>query len=283
MTYKYRYGFGDYFYLPTGTFEGSLGNPNKNDHRVNFSIASGLKISKSISMTLSYKQNTSVGPEYQFKTSSDDYYDEYSHIIAYGDTLELIRSDSSSSRAYLPLGETGKEGFPMPDYSLSWRINPSQYKWLNGKLDFIKAINLQHSVSGKENTRYKLRTDAQPYYMESSSSTYTLNFSPLIRADFTFAGNLKANIGFNKTIKIDHQGDTEIDYLNTNIIKNFQDNITLSVQYNYNKGISIPVPFLKKIKVINMKNEISFSLQGKYGMNKKIVKSKGDMNFADPQ
>ena len=79
------------------------------------------------------------------------------------------------------------------------------------------------------------------------------------------------------------RGDTEIDYLNTNIIKNFQDNITLSVQYNYNKGISIPVPFLKKIKVINMKNEISFSLQGKYGMNKKIVKSKGDMNFADPQ
>ena len=53
--------------------------------------------------------------------------------------------------------------------------------------------------------------------------------------------------------------------------------------YNYNKGLSIPVPFLKKVQVINMKNEISFSLQGKYGMNKKIVKSIGNMEFSEPQ
>ena len=283
VSYIYRYGLGDFYYLPTGTFDGSLGNPNSNDHRVNFSISSGLKLTKSITVNLSYKQNTSSGPQYQFKTSADDYYDEHSQIIAYGDTLELIRSDSSSSRGYFPLGETGQDGFVMPDYSVTWRINPSQYKWLNGKLDFIKAINLQHQMSGKENTRYTLMTDARPYYMKSSSSTYTLNFTPLIRADFTFKGNLKANVGYNKTIKIDHQGDTEIDYLNTSIVRSYQDNITLSMTYNYNKGISIPVPFLKKVQVINMKNEISFSLQGKYGMNKKIVKSKGSMEFAEPQ
>lgn len=53
--------------------------------------------------------------------------------------------------------------------------------------------------------------------------------------------------------------------------------------YNYNKGLTIPVPFLKKVKVINMKNEISFSLQGKYGMNKKVVKAVGSMEFGDPK
>ncbi|MEA2076821.1 MAG: cell surface protein SprA [Candidatus Marinimicrobia bacterium] len=283
VSYKYRYGLGDYYYLPTGTYEGSLSNPNNNDRRISFTIGSGVKLTKSITLNLNYKQNTSSGPEYQFKTSSDDYYDEFSHIITYGDTLELIRSDSSASRGYIPLGETGQDGFAAPDYSLTWRINPSQYKWLNGKLNFIKSINLQHKMSGKESIRYKLQTDAQPYYMKSTSSTYTLNFTPLIKASFVFKGNLRADVGYNKTIKIDHQGDAKIDYLNTSIIKNYQDNMTLNVSYEYNKGISIPVPFLKKIQVINMENEITFSLQGKYGLNKKVVKNKNDIDFGAPK
>jgi hypothetical protein len=119
--------------------------------------------------------------------------------------------------------------------------------------------------------------------MESSSSTYTLNFTPLVKANITFKGDFRADIGYNKTIKIDHQGDAELDYENTSIVRNYQDNMTLNVSYNYNKGISIPVPFLKKVKVLNMKNEISFSLQGKYGLNKKIVKNKGDLEFGSPK
>ena len=283
VTYKYRYGFGNYYYLPTGTFEGSLSSPNSNDRKISFTIGSGINLSKTLNIKLDYKQNTSSGPQYQFKTSSDDYYDEFSNIIAYGDTLELIRSDSSASRNFIPLGETGMDGFVAPDYSLTWRINPSQYKWLKGKLDFIKSINIQHSMSGKENVRYKLRTDARPYFMESTASTYTLNFTPLIKASFTFEGDLRADVGYNKTIKIDHQGDATLDYLNTSIIQNYQDNMTLNISYEYNKGLSIPVPFLKKIKVINMDNEMTFSLQGKYGLNKKIVKNKGDLEFGVPK
>jgi hypothetical protein len=283
VRYKYRYGFGDYFYLPTGSFEGSISNPNKNEHTQNMTISSGVRLTRSISITFNYKQTTTAGPRYQFKTSTDEYYDDLSNIIANGDTLELITSDSSSSRGYFPLGETGQEGFAFPDYRISWQITPSQYKWLNGKLDFIQKITIQHNMSGKESTRYKLRTDTHPYYMESSSSTYTLNFTPLVKANITFKGDFRADIGYNKTIKIDHQGDAELDYENTSIVRNYQDNMTLNVSYNYNKGISIPVPFLKKIKVLNMKNEISFSLQGKYGLNKKIVKNKGDLEFGAPK
>ncbi|MCF7832821.1 MAG: cell surface protein SprA [Candidatus Marinimicrobia bacterium] len=283
VTYKYRYGFGDYYYLPTGTFEGSIGNPFSNKLLRSLSISSGLKLTKSISLRLDYKQNISTGRQYRYKTSSGDFYDEIIHIIAFEDTLELIPYDSSSTRNFIPLGETGRDGFVAPDYSISWRINPSQYKWLNGKLDFIKGINIQHQMSGKESIRYRLTNDELHYYLGEETSTYTLNFTPLIKASFTFAGNLRADIGYNKTIKIDNQGDVDRDYLNTSVSKTYQDNMTFNLSYEYNKGITIPVPFLKKIKVINMKNEITFSLQGKYGMDKTVVKLKGNQEFGDPK
>ncbi|MCD4681436.1 MAG: hypothetical protein K8S00_13705, partial [Bacteroidales bacterium] len=217
------------------------------------------------------------------KTSSGDYYDELIHIIAFEDTLELIPYDSSSTRNFVPLGETGKAGFIAPNYSLSWKITPSQYKWLNGKLDFIKSINLQHKMSGKESIRYRLTNDEIKYYLGEETSTYTLNFTPLIKADFAFNGNLRIGVGYNKTIKIDNQGDVEVDYLNTSVTRTHKDNMTFNLSYEYNKGLSIPVPFLKKIQVINMKNEITFSLQGKYGLDKKVVKLKGNQNFGDPE
>jgi len=283
VTYKYRYGLGDYYYLPTGSFEGSIGNPFANTLSRSLSISSGIQLTKSIKLRLDYKQSSSTGRKYRYKTSSGDYYDELIHIIAFEDTLELIPYDSSSTRNFFPLGETGKEGFVAPEYNLQWKISPSQYKWLNGKLDFIKSINLSHKMSGKESIRYRLTNDNTNYYLGEETSTYTLNFTPLIKAGFTFNGNLRINVGYNKMIKIDNQGDVEIDYLNTSVTKTFQDNMTLNLSYEYNKGLSIPVPFLKKIQVINMKNEITFSLQGKYGLDKKVVKLKGSQNFGDPQ
>jgi cell surface protein SprA len=283
VKYIYRYGLVDYQDLPTEAFEGSIGSPVKNSSRQSFSLSSGIKLTKEISLRLNYKQNISTGRDYQYKTPGNDFYDDLIHIIVFEDTLELIPYDSSASRNFLPMGETGKEGFVAPDYTLSWRINPSQYKWLKGKLDFIKSINLQHQMSGKENVRYRLKTDAQPYYMEASSSTYTLNFTPLIKAGFVFKGNLRADIGYNKTIKIDHQGDVDLDYVNTSIVRNNQDNLTLNVSFEYNKGLSIPVPFLKKVKVINLDNEMTFSLQGKYGLNKQVVKKIGEEEFGTPK
>ena len=283
VTYKYRYGFGDYYYFPTGSFEGTIGNPFSNSLGRSLSISSGVQLAKQIRLRLDYKQSSSTGRKYQYKSSSGDYYDELIHIIAYEDTLELIPYDSSFTRNFVPMGETGKEGFVAPDYTLTWKISPSQYKWLNGKLNFIKSINLTHQMSGKESIRYRLTNDEVKYYLGEETSTYSLNFTPLIKAGFTFEGNLRLDIGYNKTIKIDNQGDVDLDYLNTSITKTFQDNMTLNVSYEYNKGLSIPVPFLKKVQVINMKNEITFSLQGKYGLDKKIVKLKSNEEFGDPE
>ncbi len=282
VTYKYRYGFGDYQYLPTNTFEGSVNRPLSNKLSRSLKLSSGLKITRSISLRLNYKQNMSTGRQYQFKTTSGDYYDQIIHIITLEDTLELLPYDSSLTRNYVPLGETGKDGFVAPNYSLSWRINPSQYKWLNGKLNFIKSINLQHQMSSTESIRYRLKKDSEQYYIGEESSTYSLNFSPLLKAGFVFAGNLRTDIGYNRSIKIDNRGDVILDYQNASITKTYKENMTFNLSYSYNKGISIPVPFLKKIKVINMKNEITFSLQGKYGSDKKVVKSSGNPDFGDP-
>ncbi|MBN2780779.1 MAG: hypothetical protein JXR21_02310, partial [Candidatus Marinimicrobia bacterium] len=283
VTYKYRYGFGGYEYLPTNYFQGSISQPLTNQLSRSFSVSSGLKFTRALSLQLDYKESMSTGRKYQFKTTSGDYYDEIIHIIAHEDTLELMPYDSSITRNYLPLGETGKEGFVFPNYTLSWRITPSQYKWLNGKLNFIKSINLQHQMSSTESVRYKFNKDNGLYYIGEESSTYSLNFSPLIKAGFSFAGNLRTDIGYNKTIKIDNQGDVTRDYQNASVTTTYQDNMTFNLSYSYNKGLSIPVPFLKKIDVINMKNEITFSLQGKYGLDKKVVKSSGSMSFGDPK
>ncbi len=181
------------------------------------------------------------------------------------------------------MGDTGKEGFAAPNYSLSWRISPGQYKWLKGKMDFIKSINLQHQMSSSESVRYRLNKETGRYYLSEESSTYTLSFSPLIRAGFVFAGNMRMDFGYNKTIKTDNRGDVVQDYQNASITRTFQDNMTFNLSYSYNKGLTIPVPFIKKIGVIDMKNEITFSLQGKYGLDKKIVKTSGDMSFGDPK
>jgi cell surface protein SprA len=283
VVYKYRYGLVDYYSLPTGSFENTILRPMTNSLKEQISIGSGIKLTKTISLKLNYKQNTSSGRDYTYKTNAGAFYDEPTHIVVYGDTLELSPYDSSASRNYIPLGETGKDGFVAPDYSLNWSITPSQFKWLKGKLDFIKKISLQHQMSGKESIRYIQRTDRFPYYMESTSSTYNLNFTPLIKAGFIFTGNLRADFAYNKTIKIDHSGDVELDYFNTGIVRTYQDNITFNMSYEYNKGLSIPVPFLKNVQVLNLNNEITFSLQGKYGLNKVIVKQKASEVFDSPR
>ncbi|MFO7841656.1 MAG: cell surface protein SprA [Fidelibacterota bacterium] len=283
VTYKYRYGFGGYDYLPTERFEGSITRPFTNRLSRSLRLSSGVKLTRSISLRLDYKQNMSTGRQYQFKTTSGDYYDEIVHIIAFEDTLELLPYDSSVTRNFFPAGPTGKDGFPAPNYSLTWRINPGQYKWLKGKLNFIKSINLQHQMSSSESVRYRFNEDDGQYYIGEESSTYTLSFSPLIKAGFSFSGNLRTDIGYNRTIKTDNRGDVLLNYSNASITKTFQDNMTLNLSYSYNKGITIPVPFVKNIDVINMKNEITFSLQGKYGVDKKIVKSSGAAEFGDPK
>lgn len=282
VVYKYRYGFVDYYTLPTQSFESSIAQPMKNTLKESFGISSGAKLAKTLSLRLNYAQNTSTGRDYAYKTSSNEFYDSPFHIVVYGDTLELSPYDSSASRNYIPLGATGKEGIAAPEYSLNWTVSPSQIPWLKDRIEFIKKISLNHSMSGKETIRYEQRTDEFPYYMKVSSASYTLNFSPLIKVGMTFKNNMTANFAFNKTISYTHQGDVEQDFINTVVTKNNQDNITFGLSYSYNKGITIPVPFLKNIEVLNLDNDINFQLQGKYGFSKKMVKEISKLEYSDP-
>jgi cell surface protein SprA len=280
--YKYRYGLGEFIYLPTNAFEGSVTGPLSNTLQRSMGISSGLKLTPSLSMRLEYKQNTNTGRQYQFKTTSGEYFDEIIHIIAFEDTLELLPYDSSATRSFLPIGDTGKEGFVFPEYSLQWQINPGQYAWTKGKLDFIRRINLQHQMSSSESVRYRFNKQTDQYYLREESSTYTISFNPLIRAGFVFTGNLRMDIGFNKTMRTENRGDVEYDFINSSITRTFQDNMTLSVSYSYNKGLNIPVPFLKNIETLQLQNELTFSLQGRYGLDKRIVKPSGHMTFGEP-
>jgi len=282
IDYKYRYGFDGPTFLPTNAFEGSVTTPFSNDFKRALSLGSGIKLTRYMGLSLDYKQNFSTGRKYQFRTGSGDYYDENIHLIAFNDTLEVLPYDSSITRNFIPIGDTGKEGFIAPNYQLNWRITPSQQKWLKGKMKFIKSINLQHAMSASESVRYRFNKETGNYYLKEESSTYTLSFNPLIKASFAFEGNLSVDIGYNRMIKTDNQGDVTLDFVNASVTRTYQENMNFNLSYSYNKGLSIPVPFIKKIGVINMKNEITFSLHGKYGMDKKIVKHNGDLYFGDP-
>ncbi len=284
VVYKYRYGFVDYYTLPTQSFDTSIVNPMTNVLKESYSISTGLQLTKTLKIrSISYKQNTSTGRDYTYKTKSNEFFDEPTHILVWGDTLELSPYDSSASRNYIPMGESGKEGFVAPDYSLEWSITPSQISWLKNRVDFIRKISFSHKLSSKETIRYQQKTDKFPYYMEVASASYTLNFSPLIKVGFTFKNKMTANFSFNKSIKYDHRGDSELDYLNTSITKNNQDNITFNMSYSYNKGISIPTPFLKNMEVLNLDNDMTFTLQGKYGFSKKVIKEFNSMEFSSPK
>ncbi|MDZ7796308.1 MAG: hypothetical protein U5N56_04325 [Candidatus Marinimicrobia bacterium] len=51
VTYKYRYGFGGYDYLPTERFEGSITRPFTNRLSRSLRLSSGVKLTRSISLT----------------------------------------------------------------------------------------------------------------------------------------------------------------------------------------------------------------------------------------
>jgi len=282
VSYVYRYGLGGGTYLPVEQYNDALSTPISNKTNEVISARSGIKITNNISVSFDYKQSMNTGKSYQFKTTGGDYYDDINDIIADGDTLTLLPYDSSLTRSYLPLGQVGKDGFPFPSYSLTWRFNPRQVKWLKDRIAFIQSINFQHRMSASEKLSYQYNDDPSIAAVQERYSNYSLNFSPLVKARIKFKGNLSTDIGYNKTIKTDNEGDVINNFTNTSVTRTFSDDITMSLSYSYNKGIIIPVPFLK-VKKLNLDNNITFSMSGKYGKSKKEVKQIGSTEFNDPR
>ncbi len=199
----------------------------------NLSLNSGIKITKNLSTSLNFKVDVS---------------NNYSNRNIY----------KNMTVSYFPLGKKGEEGFPMPNWNVSWNGLES-VKFLN---KVFKNLSISHAFSGGKQIRIKDTTE--------TGSKYSQNFSPLIQLNMTFKGDIRSNLGFSRNLSIDNgSGDTR---------QSISENANLSISYSYSGGMNIPIPFMKDL---NVTNNITFTVNGSYGKSyqNKYTEVGNDENF----
>lgn len=199
----------------------------------NLSVNSGIKITKNLSTNLNFKvdisNNYSKGNIYKNMTIS-----------------------------YFSLGKKGDEGFPMPNWNVSWNGLES-VKFIN---KIFKSLSISHGYSGGKQISIKDTTE--------TGSQYSQNFSPLIQLNMSFIGDIRSNIGISRSLSINNgSGDTR---------QSISENANLSISYSYSGGMNIPIPFMKDL---NVTNNITFTVNGSYGKSyqNKYTAAGNDENF----
>jgi len=203
--------------LPIAT-DGGIGlNPDNLSKNVDFSLRSGLNISSSITTSLSFSQ-------------------QMSNTDSRGTTGETF------AREYFPSGQSGRDGFPFPQYTVRW-------SGLNkfGFLDKIFTnLSLDHGFSGKESITYK---DG-----EETQSSYRMYFQPLFGSSMTFKNQISSTIRMTKgkTITNAQTGTSITD----------EQNVTASGNWKYKGGFDLGwIPFLKAKR---MNNDITVQMTFDY-------------------
>ncbi len=189
----------------------------------------GKNVSQNIQLTSGIKITNNLTTDFNFKIDLKTRYQS-------GSTLKDM------TMSYFPIGKKGADGFPMPNWNVSWTGLEST-KYLE---KIFKTLSVSHAYSGSRVNNMNDTTE--------TSSSYSQNFSPLIQLNMSFVGNIKSNIGYSKNLSIDNKsGDTR---------HNISENANLSISYSYSGGMNIPLPFMDNL---NVKNNITFTVNGSYG------------------
>jgi hypothetical protein len=212
----YRMGFKRDPGLTFNADEVPLNNKDIITENVDFSIRSGLNLSNNISIPLSYSQNVT-------------------QTLAQGQESKKINRD------FFPLGETGKEGFPFP----GWSLRLSGLEKISFLSKYFRSISLDHGFSGKEIITYK---DGQ-----ETQSSYRMYFQPLAGATLQFKNNVSSTVRMT-------EGKTVTNGPNSTNITN-ERNISASVNYQKRGGMTISLPFFEDLR---LDNTITFSLTADY-------------------
>jgi len=201
------------------------------DHKRDFSLRSGLNLTKSITTSYNYAQNVSTtrsGSGTEQRNMSRDYF-------AYGEKLE--------------------NGLPFPGWSIRW----SGLEKLPILKKYLRSLSLEHGFSGKETRNWQFEnfdgpnmplfdlgnfiTDFEEFERSSRINT---NFSPLV--------GLTANLQKGISMNFRHNLSKSLDRVPTGITVHRDKSYTSSANYSHRGGITIPLPFMEDYKIQNTVN-----------------------------
>ena len=218
------------------------------DHKRDASIRSGIKLTRSITISTNFTQN--------FSTTLNS------------TGLEQL----SMTRDYIASGELLREGLPFPGWS--FRLSGLE-KWPIIKR-IAKSASLEHSYSGKETRSWQFEDSsyeqmnffnfgsfATEYKEFERSSRINRNFSPLIGLNMTLQKNISVTFRNNVSKSLD-ETPTGLTIQNDN-------SYTSSGTYTHRGGMNIPIPFYGDI---NLNNTMSFTLN--FDLNKSREERSGD-------
>ncbi len=241
-----RTGYGVQGEVPTGYKFGWLPDHGLNqdenvgsnlgtwDHKKDFSVRTGLNLTRNISMSINYAQKVSTtitGSNIEQRTMERDY-------LSWGDKLE--------------------NGLPFFGWSLRWT---GVEKW-----PFIKRIartaSLEHALSGRDSRSWQfenLDIPTMPLFTLGSfiseyedyqrTSRTNISFSPLIGLNM----NLKKGISFNIRHTLSKSVQDESNGLNVRNEKSW----TASSNYSHRGGFTIPLPMMDDWHI---QNTVNFTL-----------------------
>ena len=218
------------------------------DHKRDASIRTGVKLTRTITVSTNFTQNFSTT-----RSSTG---------------LEQM----SMTRDYVAYGDLLNQGLPFPGWS--FRLSGLE-KWPLIKT-IAKSASMEHSFSGKETRSWQFEdgateqmnffnfgTFADKYKDNERSSRVNQNFSPLIGINMTLKKNISVTFRNNMSRSLD-ESPSGLTIQNDN-------SYTSTGTYTHRGGINIPVPFYGNL---NLNNTISFTLN--FDLNESREERSGD-------
>ena len=226
------------------------------DHKRDFSVRSGLNLTRSLSMNFNYAQNVSSNRR--------------------GSGME----QRSMSRDYLSYGKHLENGFPFVGWSV--RMTGLERNKFIGK--FVRTMSMDHATHGKETRAWQFDQFSGPsipffglddfifnYADKERTSRVNMNFSPLLGATMSLKKGIAINMRHNRTISREESANGGQ--------KIFHDqSYLITANYTHRGGFTIPLPFFDNYKV---NNQVNFTFNFDMNKNRTLQKAQQAIKFAE--
>ena len=159
-------------------------------------------------------------------------------------TQQALKSDVRQiKKSYLPLGDRGDKGIPIPTWSVNW----SGFERLPLVNKVFKTLSMTHTYQGDQFISYEAGLEKR--------ADYNMQFSPLFGITGKFKGKVPFDVSFNlkHNISINNDGATTT--------RTYTDGINSSLTYRRTGGLSVPLFFFRDL---NLENDVTFKINVNY-------------------
>jgi len=250
----YRLGFNRDHGLDHSEQVGS--NTGNWDHKRDFSVRSGLNLTRAMSLSFNYAQNVSSNRR--------------------GSGLE----QRSMSRDYFSYGKYLENGLPF----VGWSIRLTGLERNKFLKRFVRTLSLDHATNGKETRAWQFDQFSGPsiaffnvddfitdYKDNERTSRVNMNFSPLIGVTMALKKGVAVTMRHNRTLSREESANGGQ--------KIFQDqSYLITANYMHRGGFTIPLPFFDNYKV---NNQVNFTFNFDMNKNRTLQKAQEATKFAE--